>query len=508
MELVDCKSWVAVPENVVELRILVAFKQMIDELKSSTKKADKEAVIAKYAEKYELIQKILAAYSYDSPEIKTQISGGDHKNVIKYKLIKFNPGTQRIEIPVGGILSLLEILTTRKHTGDAAMHLAVCYLYSYAVISGSDSAKAKKLLSDMEPIIFGILSLDFKFGLKKSTYFDKYQIKHADFISKLQGGADSGIKIYPELSHPYKKGNGIEYSWISRKLDGERCFADIDFTTGTIVCKSRNNVVIPQSQFIIDDIKSAIGNSLKPGFLGYKNGMILDGEIVSLETGDIKTSKEKFKDIGELRAKNPDQKKLDQMYYYVFNIIDRDEMKANNYTIKYSETLKRMEQLFGQESKDSFRFKRIRMLEQIPFSDAALMSEFKNVEEKGLEGLMLRADMPYQGGKRSHYLTKYKTMQDAEFLCVAVNIGDFNTKQDGKEITLKNVMCSVTIIHPKGAQVNVGTGFTMEERKSFAQNPSLIKGKLLKIRYMEETSNQKNKEISLRFPVFLGIKTD
>jgi ATP-dependent DNA ligase len=148
------------------------------------------------------------------------------------------------------------------------------------------------------------------------------------------------------------------------------------------------------------------------------------------------------------------------------------------------------------------------MLEQIPFSDAALMTEFKNVEEKGLEGLMLRADMPYQGGKRSHYLTKYKTMQDAEFLCVAVNIGDFNTKQDGKEITLKNVMCSVTIIHPKGAQVNVGTGFTMEERKSFAQNPSLIKGKLLKIRYMEETSNQKNKEISLRFPVFLGIKTD
>jgi DNA ligase-1 len=133
------------------------------------------------------------------------------------------------------------------------------------------------------------------------------------------------------------------------------------------------------------------------------------------------------------------------------------------------------------------------------------MTEFKIVEQKGYEGLMLRADVEYQGGKRSNYLTKYKVMQDAEFICSAVNIGDFNTKQDGKEITLKNVMCSVTIVHSSGSFVNVGTGFTIEERKLYAQNPSLIKGKLLKIRYMEESKNQKNNEISLRFPVFHGI---
>lgn len=499
MDLIDCKSWLAVPENVIELRILVAFKQMIDELKSSTKKADKEATIAKYADKYELIQKILAAYSYDSPEIKTQISGGDHKNVNKYKTNEFNPKTQLIEIPVGGILSLLEILATRRITGNQALHLAVCYLFSYAVYAGSDANKAKKLLTDMEPIVFGILSLDFKIGIKKSEHFIKYQTKHADFIAKLQGNVDVGIKVYPELSHPYKKGNGIDYSWISRKLDGERCFTVVDFTSGKIYCKSRNNVVIPQSQFIVDDLKNVLGAQLKSGFLDFKNGFVLDGEIVSLETGDIKTSKEKFGDIGELRAKNPDQKKLDAMYYYVFNIVDIDEMKANTYTIKFSDSIKRMHTLF------SNKLMRVRMLEQIPFTDETLASEFKKVQQFGWEGLMLRADVPYQGGKRTHYLTKYKTMQDAEFICVDVNIGDYNTKQDGKETTLKGIMCSVTILHPKGGKVNVGTGFTIEDRINFAKNPSLVKGKLLKIQFMEETTNQKNNEVSLRFPVFLGI---
>ena len=64
---------------------------------------------------------------------------------------------------------------------------------------------------------------------------------------------------------------------------------------------------------------------------------------------------------------------------------------------------------------------------------------------------------------------------------------------------LKNV-----VIEHKGFKVDVGSGFSQEQRRHYFKNPEEIIGKTITVQYFEETKNQDG-GISLRFPVIKGI---
>ena len=63
---------------------------------------------------------------------------------------------------------------------------------------------------------------------------------------------------------------------------------------------------------------------------------------------------------------------------------------------------------------------------------------------------------------------------------------------------LKNI-----VIEHKGNRVDVGSGFSQEQRRHYFKNPTEIIGKQVTVQYFEESQNKKG-EYSLRFPV---IKT-
>ena len=65
------------------------------------------------------------------------------------------------------------------------------------------------------------------------------------------------------------------------------------------------------------------------------------------------------------------------------------------------------------------------------------------------------------------------------------------------------MLTNVTIKH-KGNVVSVGSGFTIDQRKSFYKSPSKILGKVITVQYFEESQNQ-NGGRSLRFPVVKAI---
>ena len=65
------------------------------------------------------------------------------------------------------------------------------------------------------------------------------------------------------------------------------------------------------------------------------------------------------------------------------------------------------------------------------------------------------------------------------------------------EIT-KEVLSNVVIEH-KGNKVSVGSGFSIEEREYYKNNPNEILNKIITVKYFEETQNQ-NGAWSLRFP--------
>lgn len=57
-----------------------------------------------------------------------------------------------------------------------------------------------------------------------------------------------------------------------------------------------------------------------------------------------------------------------------------------------------------------------------------------------------------------------------------------------------------------GNEVSCGSGFGLEERNKYYNNPELIVNKLVTIKYFEKCSDSKTNLPSLRFPIFKGIK--
>jgi ATP-dependent DNA ligase len=120
---------------------------------------------------------------------------------------------------------------------------------------------------------------------------------------------------------------------------------------------------------------------------------------------------------------------------------------------------------------------------------------FHALTAQGYEGVMLRPNGPYEYGetphgttKRSEYLWKYKSWEDAEFRCLGVTQGQGKADIGIGALTL----CSVDPIvlgNRIGKTVSsdiptfaCGTGFDDSERIEYMKNPPI--GKLVKVRYL------------------------
>ena len=101
--------------------------------------------------------------------------------------------------------------------------------------------------------------------------------------------------------------------------------------------------------------------------------------------------------------------------------------------------------------------------------------------------------------KRTDGLLKVKTFKTADLLVMNVEIAI-----DGQ---FKGLMSRVNVEY-KGNLVGCGSGFTLEQRKHFAENPDDICGKIIEVQFFEESQDDKTKNLSLRFPTFKGIRHD
>ena len=119
----------------------------------------------------------------------------------------------------------------------------------------------------------------------------------------------------------------------------------------------------------------------------------------------------------------------------------------------------------------------------------------------GWEGLMLRKNTTYKG-KRSTDILKVKQMFDEEYVVVDLENDLHRVIVDGTEI--EEMMLKNVIIEHKGNRVQVGSGFSHEQRRHYFKNPNEILGKQITVQYFEETTN-KNGTHSLRFPVIKAV---
>lgn len=416
-------------------------QEFVDASNASNSNTDKLNVLKTYGQ-HEVIRKTLN-YTYDT----FKQYGVTSANCIKNEDLVGFPNTY------GDFFGLLDDLNNRVTTG----HDAIANVNQYV----RENYQFKEL-------IYNIIDRNLKTRATAST------------INKAIPNLIPTFDV--ALAKPYDEKTQKKVKWsdgwfVSRKLDGCRCVCVIDGDGEPKFYSRAGNEFLT-----LDNLKPSIRQ------LGLVN-TVLDGEICMID----ENGNEDFTSIiKEIKRKDHTIK---QPHYYVFDHLTILEFESKTSTTKFGQRIANIESIVPDGLLG------VSVLDQFICADdmfAALLEHSKN---EGWEGLMLRKNTTYKG-KRSDEVLKVKSFHDAEYIVLDVENDIQRVIVEGAEVSelmLKNI-----IIEHKGNRVQVGSGFSHEQRRHYFQNPNDILGKQVTIQYFEETTNQ-NGTNSLRFPVIKAV---
>ena len=304
-------------------------------------------------------------------------------------------------------------------------------------------------------------------------------------------GADAKVinSVIPDLIPTFEiqLGTSIEkcklvdgtYISISHKMNGTRCV----YINGKM--KSRQNKLYSGLDHIVADIQK----------LGLED-FFIDGELVYKNEEGLSDSDAFQKGCSIAMSKDNDKS---QLKLVVFDIFPKEEF-LNLHTSKktYKERRKDLDKL--EESIIASGVTNLSVVERLyEGTDHSQIWKWLDYadEDMGWEGIMINLDTPYEC-KRTKNLIKVKRFFEKDLRCTKVNIAT-----TGK---YKGVMGSITCNYFDNT-VDVGSGFNDSQREYFAKHPEEIVGKIVSVKYKEETQNKDGGK-SLQFPVYMGILID
>ena len=355
----------------------------------------------------------------------------------------------------GSIFTILNDLANRVSTG----HNAIANVNRFIL----ENIQHEKL-------IYNIIDRDLKMGASTSS------------INKVIPGCIPTFKV--ALANPYnvKRVDFKSGDWYgSRKLDGVRC-----------ICRKENDIVTFFSRSGKEFL--TLGN-LENEILKIPGNFILDGEICMVD----KDGNEDFQGIMKQIRKKDHQ--IEKPKFFVFDYLTLEQF--DNQTGTTPLTLRLRNGYHNLPNDVNYD-----MLEFLPQEQLTTEEQFtemaKAAEDAGFEGIMVRKNVGYEG-KRSHNLLKVKKFHDAEYTVLGTTNAFIRWTENGKQVE-RECLSNITIEH-KGCKVNVGSGFSKEQREMYFESPQDIIGKTVTIQYFEETKNQ-NGGFSLRFPVLKHVYTN
>jgi DNA ligase-1 len=284
------------------------------------------------------------------------------------------------------------------------------------------------------------------------------------------------------LAHDAAKVKGVDLFdgtfWLARKLDGSRLITIIEGES--IRFFSRNGKEFLTLGKVADEIRR----------LGLTD-LVLDGEICLMN----EEGSDDFQGIlKELQKKDHT---IENPKYIVFDILTPHEFNGDNVSPKLSDRLANRSQYLGESLATSI----IEVLHQTRLDSEDILFDLKETSKsQGWEGLIARRDVPYSPG-RSKDMLKIKDFFDAEYQVIDLIMKPQRIIVNGREV--EEEMLSAVIIEHLGSRVNVGSGFTIEQRQHYYRNPTDILSNIIKVQYFESTTDQHGNH-SLRFPVFKG----
>lgn len=269
---------------------------------------------------------------------------------------------------------------------------------------------------------------------------------------------------------------GDEWISISRKINGCRCVFVGD------KCMTRQGKEYKGLHHIIEDLYS----------LGLENYFV-DGELIYKNEERLSDSEAFQKGTGIAMSKDENKQELKLV---VFDLFPLEEFCAGKSKESYFNRKKHLIKL-GERIK-TLNIENVEIV-QICYDGtdhSRIWKWLDYAEENDWEGIMLNLDAPYEC-KRTKSLIKVKKFFSCDIKCIGVEEGAGRNKG-----TLGALVCDY-----KGNKVNIGSGFSDEDRKQIWENPEDVIGKIISVKYKEETKN-KDGGISIQFPVFETVRFD
>lgn len=270
---------------------------------------------------------------------------------------------------------------------------------------------------------------------------------------------------------------GNEWISISRKLNGTRCAF-----IGT-KCITRQGKEYTGLQHIVNDLQ----------LMGYSD-MFVDGELIYKNPENLSDSESFQKGTGIAMSKDLNKTQLKLVVFDMFPLNEFwDGKSKEKYLDRNNKYLMKLDSKIRECNVENIELVRI-VYEG--FDHAQIKKWLDYAEENDWEGIICNLDANYEC-KRTKNLIKVKKFFTCDIFCTSVEEGDGRNKE-----TLGALVCDY-----KGNKVNVGSGFSDEERKRLWKNPNDVVGHIVSIKYKEETKN-KDGGVSVQFPVFEGIRFD
>ncbi len=316
--------------------------------------------------------------------------------------------------------------------------------------------------------LFKFVTKDLKLGISEKT------------VNKIYGkNTIPSFAVMLAESYEKKKDKVKGKFYITLKLDGNRCIAIVE--NGIAKFFSRKG----------QQIEGMI--HLEQQFETLPDG-VYDGELLLINKDDL-PSDELFRATQKVVRKDGIKTELE---FHIFDTLTVSEFKNGKSKKTYEQRRNTLDMVISKHIENCENINILPILYE--GEDKDMIPIYANaVEREGFEGIMINtADGLYQS-KRVSDLLKVKSMKSADLLVVS-----FDKAIDGQ---FKGLLSRVNVEY-KGSLVGVGSGFTIEQRKHFTDNPDDIIGKIIEVQYFEESQDEKTGQPSLRFPVFKGIRHD
>lgn len=397
------------------------------------------------------------------------------------------------------------------HRDDEEFTNLLKFLLNPRIVTGISKAKLGKKIVPIDDIV-GDMEVLYCYLRQNNTgrdidiaacqaFINKYEV-YKDFISSiitktLKLGVDTKLcnTVYGRdfipvhlvmLGSPWgklrlKKG---EQFWLTQKLNGVRATYLNDDAGQNGQLMSRQGIPFTGMGHIIEEL-----NKIQ---LSYGCDLMFDGELIRKNVDGLSDGENFRVGTGLVNSDDADKTCIEFVIFDVMPLHEFLEGKSSGY---YSNRRFVLDQLH--EVENEFEYLRI-----VPVlyhgSDTNEIDRWLEwADSMGYEGLMLNKDAPYEC-KRTTNLIKIKSFKYSDLRVVGYEEG--TGKYTG--------MLGSVIVEYKGGAVAIGSGLSDEQRVNYWKNPDELIGKIVQVKFKEETMDKKTGLKSLQFPIFQNLRLD